>query len=172
MRNQLGSVVIALVLGCLPVQMIFCEVGWAQTERDRKVEAYKLNELGIQLLNKGQLKDALVKFGQVLDIYIEIKDRSSEGTALNNIGGIYEDLGQYVKALEYYQRALAIKKQVGKRSEEGTIINNIGVVYKKLGQYVIGLWTNLKQKMDERAIRGEKISDMRNRSTDDLGVRK
>lgn len=36
----------------------------------------------------------------------------------------------------------------------------------------IGLWTNLKQKMDERAIRGEKISDMRNRSTDDLGVRK
>jgi len=38
--------------------------------------------------------------------------------------------------------------------------------------YEIGLWTNLKQKMDERAIRGEKISDMRNRSTDDLGVRK
>jgi hypothetical protein len=37
---------------------------------------------------------------------------------------------------------------------------------------LIGLWTNLKQKMDERAIRGEKISDMRNRSTDDLGVRK
>jgi ADP-ribose pyrophosphatase YjhB (NUDIX family) len=37
---------------------------------------------------------------------------------------------------------------------------------------IIGLWTNLKQKMDERAIRGEKISDMRNRSTDDLGVRK
>jgi hypothetical protein len=36
----------------------------------------------------------------------------------------------------------------------------------------IGLWTNLKQKMDERAIRGEKISDMRNRSTDDLRVRK
>jgi type II secretory pathway component GspD/PulD (secretin) len=36
----------------------------------------------------------------------------------------------------------------------------------------IGLWTNLKQKMDERAITGEKISDMRNRSTDDLGVLK
>jgi uridine kinase len=38
--------------------------------------------------------------------------------------------------------------------------------------YIIGLWTNLKQKMDERAITGEKISDMRNRSTDDLGVLK
>lgn len=38
--------------------------------------------------------------------------------------------------------------------------------------FIFGLWTNLKQKMDERAIRGEKISDMRNRSTDDLGVRK
>jgi len=36
----------------------------------------------------------------------------------------------------------------------------------------IGLWTNLKQKMDERAITGEKIWDMRNRSTDDLGVLK
>jgi hypothetical protein len=41
-----------------------------------------------------------------------------------------------------------------------------------LSSFVIGLWTNLKQKMDERAITGEKISDMRNRSTDDLGVRK
>jgi hypothetical protein len=37
---------------------------------------------------------------------------------------------------------------------------------------MVGLWTNLKQKMDERAITGEKISDMRNRSTDDLGVLK
>lgn len=37
---------------------------------------------------------------------------------------------------------------------------------------LIGLWTNLKQKMDERAITGEKIWDMRNRSTDDLGVLK
>jgi len=37
---------------------------------------------------------------------------------------------------------------------------------------MIGLWTNLKQKMDERAITGEKIWDMRNRSTDDLGVLK
>jgi hypothetical protein len=36
----------------------------------------------------------------------------------------------------------------------------------------IGLWRNLKQKMDERAITGEKIWDMRNRSTDDLGVLK
>jgi hypothetical protein len=41
-----------------------------------------------------------------------------------------------------------------------------------LNMVLVGLWTNLKQKMDERAIRGEKISDMRNRSTDDLGVRK
>jgi hypothetical protein len=42
----------------------------------------------------------------------------------------------------------------------------------KLRLLYIGLWTNLKQKMDERAITGEKISDMRNRSTDDLGVLK
>jgi hypothetical protein len=58
------------------------------------------------------------------------------------------------------------------------ITNDIGLLYKLNNrifmehQLFIGLWTNLKQKMDERAIRGEKISDMRNRSTDDLGVRK
>jgi hypothetical protein len=40
------------------------------------------------------------------------------------------------------------------------------------GLMFIGLWRNLKQKMDERAITGEKIWDMRNRSTDDLGVLK
>jgi hypothetical protein len=43
---------------------------------------------------------------------------------------------------------------------------------KKARLQLIGLWRNLKQKMDERAITGEKIWDMRNRSTDDLGVLK
>jgi len=49
-RSELGSVVIALVLGCLPLQMMVCESISAQTTSDsKKVEADQLLEKGIKL---------------------------------------------------------------------------------------------------------------------------
>jgi CHAT domain-containing protein/tetratricopeptide (TPR) repeat protein len=135
MRNQLGSVVIALVLGCLPVQMIFCEVGWAQTESDHKAEADQLLNKGNQLDDAGQYREALQTYEQALQIYREIKDRKGEGSLLNNLGTTYSSLGQYQKAIDYYQQSLTITKQLANQLVEAVSLNNLGNAYRSLGQY-------------------------------------
>lgn len=98
----------------------------AQTTQDRKSEVDRLELLGIQQYQKGQLRESLATFQQVLGIRREIKDRAVEGTTLSNIGLVYDSLGQYPKALEFFQQALAIIKQVGDLAGEGRTLNNIG----------------------------------------------
>jgi tetratricopeptide (TPR) repeat protein len=135
MRKFLGLVGLGILLVGLPVQVMVSEVGWAQVTTDRRTEALKLYQLGTQQYRKGQLKEALATFQQVLTITREIQDRAVEGATLNNIGFVYERFGQYPKALEYYQQSLEIIKEVGNRAGEGAILNNIGAVYRSLGQY-------------------------------------
>ncbi|MBD1892553.1 tetratricopeptide repeat protein [Coleofasciculus sp. FACHB-SPT9] len=107
----------------------------AQTTQDRTAEAKRLNQEGLQQLDRGQFREGLEKFQQALAINQEIGDRKGEGVILNNIGRVYDSLGQYPKALEFYQQALAIRKEVGDKAGEGTTLNNIGAVYNYLGQY-------------------------------------
>ncbi|PZO35612.1 MAG: hypothetical protein DCF19_23470 [Pseudanabaena frigida] len=139
MRNGFGLVLLITLLSCLPVQVMFCEVGWAQVVSDRQSEADRLEQLAIQQYRKGQLKESLAIFQKVLVIRKEIKSLAKEGTTLNNIGAVYDNLGQPSKALEFYQQSLAIGKLTNDRQGEGTILNNIGGVYNSLGQYAKSL---------------------------------
>ena len=111
----------------------------AQTNQERKDEALRLSQLGVQQLNTGQFQEALKTFEQALAIVKQIGDTAGEGTTINNIGAVYKNLGQYAKALEFYQQALAIFKQIGYTAGEGTTLNNIGEVYQGLGQYTKAL---------------------------------
>jgi CHAT domain-containing protein/Tfp pilus assembly protein PilF len=106
-----------------------------QTREERRNEAQRLNELGIQLLSKGQFREALKTFQQALDIFREIGERPGEGATLSNIGAVYSNLGQYPQALKNYQQALAIHQEIDDKAGEGTTLSNIGVVYRSLGQY-------------------------------------
>ena len=113
------------------------EVKIAQVEgkKQRRDEALRLNELGVQQFKRGEYREALNNFEQALVIFKEIGERKSEGGTLNNIGLVYSSLGEYPKALNYYQQSLAIRKQVDDKSGEGITLNNIGAVYYKFGQY-------------------------------------
>ena len=88
MRSQLGSVVIALVLSCLPVQMMVCESVSAQTTSDRKAEADRLLKQSYQQYYKSQYREAFQSWEQALQIYREIKNRNGEATLLNNLGTV------------------------------------------------------------------------------------
>jgi CHAT domain-containing protein/Tfp pilus assembly protein PilF len=135
MRKFLGLVELGILLVGLPVQGMFCELGLAQAEIDRKSQADGLNQLGIFLYQQKQLKEALSVFQQVLVIRQQIKDRVGAATVLSSIGTVYLNLGQYPEALDYYQQYLASRVRSSDRSEEGTTLNNIGLVYDSLGQY-------------------------------------
>ncbi|MEP0858063.1 tetratricopeptide repeat protein [Trichocoleus sp. DQ-U1] len=107
----------------------------AQTTQDRNAKAKRLNEEGLQQLDRGQFREGLEKFQQALAINREIGDRKGEGVSLNNIGLAYNNLDRYPKALEFYQQALAIFIESRDKAEEGNTRSNIGLVYRKLSQY-------------------------------------
>ena len=100
-----------------------------ETTKQRKEEALRLLQLGIQQVNQGQFQEALKAFQEALAIFKQIGDTAREETTLNNIGEAYHNLGQYKKALDYYQQALAIGKKIKDTPGEGTTLNNIGAVY-------------------------------------------
>jgi len=80
----------------------------AQTTAQRKAQADRLLEQGIQQYETSQFRAALQSLQQALAIYLEIKDRQGEGNALRILGLAYDSLGDYQKAIEYKQQSLAI----------------------------------------------------------------
>ncbi|WP_318781255.1 tetratricopeptide repeat protein [Amazonocrinis nigriterrae] len=107
----------------------------AQTTDERKAEAQRLSQQGIQQLNTGQFQAALQSFQQALIIYQEIKDRKGEGQSLGNLGLIYFFLGEYTKAIDYHQQDLVIAREFNDRLGEGQALGNLGLAYYVLGNY-------------------------------------
>ncbi|WP_242046810.1 CHAT domain-containing protein [Calothrix parietina] len=107
----------------------------AQTSQNRKAEADKLFQQGIQQFNTSQFEAALQSWQQALKLYQQIKDRQSEGAALGNLGLAYSSLGNYAKAIEYQQQDLAIAREIKDRQSEGAALGNLGLAYFSLGNY-------------------------------------
>ena len=146
MRYSLGLLVSASVfLLTFPVEAVVAdglsvaseEVKIAQGggREQRRDKALRLNQLAIQQFNRGEFREALKNFEQVLVIVKQVSNKAAEGATLSNIGEVYRNFGEYPKALDYYQQALSIYKQVGNKPMEGTTLNNIGEVYRSLGEY-------------------------------------
>ncbi|MBW4475404.1 MAG: CHAT domain-containing protein [Tolypothrix brevis GSE-NOS-MK-07-07A] len=108
----------------------------AQTGNQRKTEADRLHDQGLQELETSQFEAALQSFQQALKIYQEIKDRKNEIAALGNIGIVYNNLGDNTKAIGYYQQILVIAQEIKDRRSEGKTLGNIGNVYDDLGDYL------------------------------------
>jgi CHAT domain-containing protein/lipopolysaccharide biosynthesis regulator YciM len=107
----------------------------AQTTAQRKAEADRLLQQGIQQVQTSQFQAALQSWEQALAIYREIGDRQGEGAILGNLGIAYRSLGDYQKAIDYHQQGLAIARQIGDHQGEGAALGNLGNVYYSLGDY-------------------------------------
>jgi CHAT domain-containing protein/tetratricopeptide (TPR) repeat protein len=107
----------------------------AQIQQDRKAEADRLLQQGIQHYQQGNSQAALVAFQRAIALFRQLGDRLGKGTTLNNIGEVYRSLGQYSRALEYYQQALTIARDIKHRSSQATALNNIGLIYASLRNY-------------------------------------
>ncbi|MBD2197536.1 MULTISPECIES: CHAT domain-containing tetratricopeptide repeat protein [Calothrix] len=107
----------------------------AQTSADRKAEADRLLQQGIEQYQTSQFEAALQSWQQALIIYRQIKDRKGEGQSLGNLGLAYDALGDYTKAIDYQQQLLAIAREIKDRKGEGTALGNLGIAYYALGNY-------------------------------------
>ena len=138
MASRFYSAAIILITGVLslvtPPDLPFV-TAQAQTTQDRKAEADRLLNLGIQQYNVSQFEVAMQSWQQALTIYREIKDRQSEGNALGGLGIAYLSLGQYDKAIDYELQWLAIAKEIKDRQSESKALGNLGLAYLSFGQY-------------------------------------
>jgi CHAT domain-containing protein/tetratricopeptide (TPR) repeat protein len=106
-----------------------------QSNTQRKAEADRLLEQGIQQEETGQMKAAFLSYEQALQIYRQIKDRRGEGQALGNLGIAYHIQGNYQKAIEFHQQSLVIFQQIGDKAGASRSLGNLGVAYNALGKY-------------------------------------
>ena len=139
-----SPLLLTLIPSLLPIpSYLLSTTAQAQTSQDRKTEADKLLEQGIQQAQRSQYKDAIQSWQQALAIYQKLKDRNGEANSLNNLGIAYKFLAQYPKAIEFHQQSLAIFREIGdspeerlrQRNGEANSLGNLGIAYNSLGQY-------------------------------------
>ncbi len=99
------------------------------TSENRKAEADKLFQEGVQQYRRGEYPKALQTYNRVLEMRRQLEDKAGVGQTLNNIGQVYNGLVQQEKALEVLQQALLIRKEIKARVGEGETLDNIGGVY-------------------------------------------
>jgi CHAT domain-containing protein/Tfp pilus assembly protein PilF len=134
MKRIISSV---LVLGvCLtPLTVpVMVQPSWAQSQNAEVEKLKQLMQQAIQQEQRGQPRQAIETWQQVLIIVQQFKDRKTEAIALNYIGLNYNSISQPQEALKYFNQALPISRQVGDRQGEAATLNNIGGVYNDISQ--------------------------------------
>ncbi len=114
--------------------------------------------LGYALYIVGSFAEAILHYGNALEIQKEIGDKSGEGTTLNNISQIYDARGDYATALTYLEQSLEIRREIGDKSGEGITLNNISQIFKARGDYATAL-TYLEQSLEIQREIGDKSGE-------------
>ncbi len=107
----------------------------AQTVDERKAEADRFLQQGIEQFQTSQFEAALQSWQKALQIYREIKDRNGEGQSLGSLGATYGALENYPKAIDYLQQWLVIAHEIKDRQGEGNALKNLGLAYNNLRDY-------------------------------------
>ncbi len=106
-------------------------------ETDNQRMASLLNEMGLLLLDRGDLDTAAAIFEESVAMKRRLHGNSdaSLSIALTNLGKIYEALGEYQKAEAAYGESLGIKEEIyGEDAKELAVLqNNLAVLLTDLG---------------------------------------
>ena len=102
---------------------------------DQLVEAVRLVNQGVELLNQSRFRDSILFFEEALEILQELGYPQVQGVILHNLGIAYRSLGEYERAIDLYEQHLVIAREIGDRGWEGTTLGNLGKAYNDLGQY-------------------------------------
>ncbi|TYQ25710.1 tetratricopeptide repeat protein [Pseudanabaena sp. UWO311] len=135
MMNKEIGIAMLTFLACGQVQIVISESIQAQTTQDRKIEADRILQQGIQQAETSQFESALQSFERALTIYRAIKERKGEASAVGAIGLVYGYLGQQDKAIAYQLQSLELRRKIQDREGEGKSLSNLGNAYQDLGKY-------------------------------------
>lgn len=107
----------------------------AQKLKDRKNEAFALNNVAIAYDFQSKFDKSLEFYLKSLKIYEEINNQSGIAAGYMNIGVSFFFQDNLEKAEEWYLKALSIRLKMNTPIETARIYNNLGVVYEKQKKY-------------------------------------
>ena len=144
---------------------LLCMNAQVQTAKDRKAEADRLLNLGIQKYNVSHFEAAMQIWQQALTIYREIKDRLGESKALGHLGIAYGDLGKYDKAIEYELQSLVIAQETKDRLGESNALGHLGIAYGDLSKYDKAIdyelqWLAIAREIKDRLGEGHALGNL------------
>lgn len=140
----LMSSAIALSLSSIPIDIPLLlpqhkAVAQVTTVEERRADADRLHDQGLQQLRTGQLQEALEYFNQALVVYQEIRDRARESRTIGNLGITYRDMGEYERAIKLLLQYVAMNQELSNRAEEGFALGHLGIAYRESGQYELAI---------------------------------
>ncbi|MGK7902282.1 MAG: tetratricopeptide repeat protein [Hormoscilla sp.] len=130
------SLIAATLLLCLsPAFPGVTQIAATVAQAPTKTAADRLYLEGNQLYGRGEYREALQNYRQVLEMRRNQGDRPRIGNTLHKLGAVYYKLGEYDRALESFSQALAIRQEIGDRRGTGSTLNSMGGVYQQQGNY-------------------------------------
>jgi CHAT domain-containing protein/lipopolysaccharide biosynthesis regulator YciM len=105
----------------------------AQTTQNRKAEADRLLQQGLQQQSASQMEAAIQSLQQALIIYKELQDRQGEGLALAFLGDTYAVMNENQKAIEFAQQALTLARETKNSGTEAVALDSLTRAYSSLG---------------------------------------
>ena len=104
-----------------------CMASAARLNNERPIEGAALNNWGLALARLERHRDAIDKYGEVLEIAREIGSTKGEADALGNIGNAYSALGRLDEAVEHLEADLKLRNEIGDERGETNALSNLGI---------------------------------------------
>lgn len=93
--------------------------------KDRRIEAYTLQDLGGLYETLGQNQEALGCYHEALVLSRLTDDRRGQAASLNGLGSIFAAQGKSQHALVYFQQSLSLARAAGDRGRESLSLYNL-----------------------------------------------
>ncbi|MGH8574305.1 MAG: tetratricopeptide repeat protein, partial [Gammaproteobacteria bacterium] len=110
-------------------------LGAARRIGDRKAEAITLNNLGLVLIERGELDVASTSYQHALALFQELGDRHGATNSLANYAWVHHYRGDHRRAVRDLQSAYQSYARAGSRRNAAISLRGIGIFKAALGEF-------------------------------------
>jgi tetratricopeptide (TPR) repeat protein len=122
-----------------PVEQAELQLAEARRVGDRVTETSTLIDLGVMVMNEGDVKRSVAYLEEAVELSRQINDKAREIDALQNYGQTLLAMGQGAEAQRVLEAALQLSRQVGDRYAEKFVVERLGMVHANMRQPVAAL---------------------------------
>ncbi len=140
-----------------------------RTLKDRRIEAYNLQDLGGIFDFLGDVKKALAYYSRALQLSREVKDPRGQALVLNNVGMIYAKSNQRQRAISCFEQALPLTRASQDRARESLTLYNIATVQRDAGallaasaniETAVGIVESLRSRVPGHTLRSSYLASV------------